>query len=196
MMKNLFVTVFITVLFGANAFAKGADPVVVASGSLAFVKGGGAATVVYDYSNLKVAGVPLNDFLALKDDKFRSDWEYVIVPGAEASFAALCTANLNKKNFNVYAGGDTQTDYKMVLKLTELDLGNMGGVFNPFAGAKAGGATVSGTIECVDNKTGETICVVKFNNVKGTGAISDKDRWTVAYVYLVKGMQKIVKKSK
>lgn len=194
-MKKLFVTAFIAVMFCANAFAK-SDPIVVTSGSLAFIKAGGTATVTYDYSNLKVAGVPLNDFLAQKDDKFRSDWEYVIVPAAEASFAGVCTGILNKNNFTVHAGGDMQTDYKMVLKLTELDLGNASGVFNPFSGAKGGGATVSGTIEFVDNKTGETICVVNFNKVKGSIGISDKDRWSNAYFYLVRAMQKIVKKSK
>lgn len=195
-MKKLFVTAFIAVLFGANVFAKGADPVVVASGSLAFIKAGGTATVTYDYSNLKVAGVPLNDFLSLKDDKFCSDWEHVIVPGAEGAFAGLCAARLNKGNFIAYAGTDTQTDYNMVLKLTELDLGSVGGAFVPFSGTKGGGATISGTIECVDNRTGETICVINFDDIKGTSALSDKDRWTVAYAYLVREIQKIVKKSK
>lgn len=194
-MKKLFAAAVIAVLFGTDVFAKGADPVTVDSGSLAFVKNGGTAAVVYDYSNLQVAGVPLNDFLALKDEKFCSDWEYVIVPGAEAMFAGSC-AVLNKKKFFAYVGNDTPTDYKMIMHLTEVDLGNMSGVFNPFSGMKGGGATISGTIECVDNKTGNTICVIRFNEVKGVSTYSDKDRWGIAYYYLVKGMQKIVKKSK
>ncbi len=195
-MKKLFVTAFIAVMFSVNAFAKGGAPIVVTSGSLAFIKAGGTATVVYDYSNLKVAGVPLNDYLALKDDKFRSDWEYVIVPSVETLFAAHISGTLNKGNFTASTGGDVQTDYNMVLKLTELDLGNVSGVFNPFAGVKGGGAIISGTIEFVDNKTGKIICVVNFNKVKGINGISDKDRWTSAYFYLARGMQKIVKKSK
>lgn len=195
-MKRFFMLASIAVLFGANAFAKGPDPIVVESGSLAFVKGGGTATVIYDYSDLKVAGTPLNDFLTLKDDKFRSDWEYVIVPGAEAMFTGLCSNSLNKGSFTAYTETDIETDYKIVLHLNELDLGNISGVFNPFGGVKGGGATISGTIECVDNKTGKVICVINFNNVKGTSAYSDKDRWGVAYLYLINGMKKIVKKSK
>lgn len=195
-MKKLFVTACLTMLFSAGAWAKGTDPVTVESGSLAFVKGGGTATVTFDYANLNVAGVPLNDFLAQKDEKFCSDWEYVIVPGAEESFAGLCTVRLNKKNFTVYPVSDVQADYQIVLHLTDLDLGNMSGMFNPFSSVKGGGATISGTIEWVDNKAGEVICVVRFNNVKGSSAYSDKDRWSTAYFYLISAMQKIVKKSK
>lgn len=191
-MKKTFVSVFVATLVASNVFAKGDDPIIVESGSLAFIKNGGTATVVYDYSNLKVEGLPLDDFLASKDEKFYNDWESDIVPTAENGFAAF-VSTMNK-NFSAQVGSEMSADYKIVLHLNELGLGNVSANFNPFGGVKGGGAKISGIVDFIDNKTGEKICVLKFNNIKGVNAYSDRDRWTLAYRALSKGLGKLAKK--
>ena len=193
-MKKIVMFAVAAVMFCTTAMAKKADPVTVESGSLAVVKQEAKATVVYDYSNLVVSGMSLDDFLASQTDKFLNDWDSVIVPYSEQMFSAGCSAYLNRAKFLVVSEGDA--DYKIVLHLTYLDLGNIGANFNPFAGMKGGGATVSGTIDFVNNATGETVCTVKFNEFKGLNGYNDKDRWGSAYLMLMQNVGKIAKKTK
>ena len=147
-MKKYLFFVFIATLFASNVFALGS--VVIESGSLEFAKKGkgGTATAVFDYSNLQVEGLPLEDFLASKDEKFRH-------------------------------GGEEETDYKIVLHLNKLDLGIIW----------AGRLTIYGSVDFIDNKTGETLCVVKFDDIGATVGLSDKVRLQLAYDNLIGSMK-------
>ena len=186
-MKKLGVLAFAFLLCGVNVMAKGKSPVSVTSGSLDFIKKGGTAAVVFDYSGLQVNGLPLDDFLASQDEKFNNDWESVIVPDVELLFRNMCSMFLNRGSFIVSPGDVVSTDdYKIVLRLTSLDLGSASGVYNPFAvSMKAGGAVISGSLEGIDNRSGETLCVVDFDKLQGAKGVSDKDRWSSAYRYLI-----------
>ena len=176
-MKKYLFFVFIATLFASNVFALGS--VVIESGSLEFAKKGkgGTATAVFDYSNLQVEGLPLEDFLASKDEKFRHDWEYKIIPESEPAFARYFHIWFHK--LRVQAVGEEETDYKIVLHLNKLDLGIIW----------AGRLTIYGSVDFIDNKTGETLCVVKFDDIGATVGLSDKVRLQLAYDNLIGSMK-------
>lgn len=178
-MKKYLFFVFIATLFASNVFAY--HPVlVIESGSLEFAKKGkgGTATAVFDYSNLQVEGLPLEDFLASKDEEFRHDWEYEIIPESEEAFARYFHNRWFHK-LRVQAGGEEETDYKIVLHLNELYLRH---IYMSYL-------TIYGSVDFIDNKTGETLCVVKFDEIGNNQGWSDKQRLQGAYDNLILHMK-------
>jgi len=163
-------------------------------GNIEPLKNVGTYDVEFDYSELYVENLPVKEFLATKDGKFNNDWESDIVVTAE-EVAKLLPAYFNKNlTFNT-----SSPKYVFVLRLKGLLLGNAGSQFIPFASAKAGGATITGQFDIMDAQTREVIGILHFNNFKGYNSgydFSDKGRWRMAYLTLVKPVKKLIKKTK
>lgn len=163
-------------------------------GNVLMLKGNGSYDVKFDYSDLFVEGKQLDEFLASKDEKFRYDWESNIVVGAE-QYGRAVPVFINKK----FIHNPENPEYIFVIKLNSLMLGNAGAQFNPFAGAKAGGAVISGQIDIIQASTNEKVGALHFNELKGFASgfdFSDRARWQMAYVALGAEFKKMLKKVK
>ena len=145
--------------------------------------------VVYD--NLKVNDLPVDQFLPTMDEKFRNSWSTEILPYAENAGKSI-PIFMNKSN--VYDPNNPK--YKFVLTLNSVTLGNVSGVFNPFASPKSGGSIIYGKLEMFDAASNASLLVVKFDKVQGVSHFSDSIRWGMAYVDLANRLKKIVKKAK
>jgi hypothetical protein len=163
-------------------------------GNVLMLKGNGSYDVKFDYSDLFVEGKQLDEFLASKDEKFRYDWESNIVVGAE-QYGRAVPAFINKK----FVYNPENPEYIFVIKLNSLMLGNAGAQFNPFGGAKAGGAVICGQIDIIQASTNEKVGALHFNELKGFASgfdFSDRARWQMAYVALGTAYKKMLKKIK
>lgn len=191
-MKKL---LLIILALGAMTAASAQKESLTYEGNVLMLKGNGSYDIKFDYSDLYVEGKQLDEFLASKDEKFRYDWESNIVVGAEQYGRAVPTF-INKK----FAYNTENPEYIFVLKITSLMLGSVGPQFNPFAGPKDGGATISGQIDIIQASTNEKVGALHFNNVKGfagTGLdFSDRARWQMAYLALGTAYKKMLKKVK
>ena len=159
-------------------------------GDIKVWKGTAVYDVAFDYSALKINNQPSDEFLQAQDEDFRNDWKNVIVPGSEA-MGMLVPSQVNDK----FTWG-TNPQYKFVIKVTNITLGNAGQMFNPFSSVKAGGAVISGDIDIIDVASGEIVAVLHIDHLQGYPAYSDKDRWIMAYAELAKRTKKILKKAK
>ncbi|MGM9805764.1 MAG: hypothetical protein ACI3Z7_04930 [Candidatus Aphodosoma sp.] len=70
------------------------------------------------------------------------------------------------------------TEYTLHITVRLINIGHFGVL------PKNGGVAISGTMELVDNATGETVCTFEFENVKGFMAPKFRDRVISTYRYL------------
>ncbi len=145
----------------------------------------------FNYDNLKVNGITVEEFLPTMDEKFRNDWDADIVVFSE-SVGKSIPILMNKKN----TLDTTNPQYIFELKLNSLTLGNVSGLFNPFTSSKSGGSIITGTLEVFDAPTNNSVLVITFDEVQGISHVSDKMRWSLAYIEFAKRLKKIVKKAK
>lgn len=160
-------------------------------GDIMMLKSAFTYDVEFNYDGLKVNDMELNEFLASMDDKFRNDWGSDIVVYSE-SCGKVLPIYINKKN----TLDPANPQYIFVLKLDSLTLGNVSGMFNPFASNKSGGSVICGHLDILDAASRESLGVIKFNEIQGLSNISDKTRWGLAYYELGSRIKKMVKKMK
>lgn len=91
------------------------------------------------------------------------------------------------------ADSATTADYTLQITVTTMNVGNAGG-FAWGLSRKAGGAQIEGTMQLVDNTTGEVVCKFEFEKVKGLLAPVFKARAISVYRYLADELLKTVKK--
>ena len=91
------------------------------------------------------------------------------------------------------ADSATTADYTLQITVTTMNVGNAGG-FAWGLSRKAGGAQIEGTMQLVDNATGEVVCKFEFEKVKGLLAPVFKARAISVYRYLADELLKTVKK--
>ena len=147
--------------------------------------------LTFDYSDLRVEGLPVANYVAKLDVKAREDWKKDVVPYSEELGFAL-PFYISKKN----SIDKENPKYKFVLKLNELDLGNMSGIFVPYTTFKTGGAVISGTLEVFDGKTNASVIVFRFNNIRGDVSFTQAERWEYAYAELGTRIKRAVKRAK
>lgn len=190
-MKRIAV-IFLSLLFCLSVAGAKDNPVSLESGNILILKNTAAAVIEFDYSTMTIDGAPEAEYLSMQDEQYRADWQGVKTD-AEAYFGPMFSKYI--KGWTVsYA--DVPCQYRIVVRIETLSLGNMGQMFNPFSGAKAGGAEVSGKLTFVDLNTGETECVVAFAGVKGVTSFTEAARWGTAYMYLTKSLGKLLKQTK
>lgn len=147
--------------------------------------------LTFNYDDLKVHELPVADYVATLDVKERNDWSNKIVPYSEELGFAL-PFYISKKN----SIDKENPQYRFVLKLNELDLGNLSGILVPYTTFKTGGAVISGTLEVIDAKTNTSLILFTFNNIRGDVSYTKAERWEYAYAELGTRLKRAVKKAK
>ncbi|MBO5860182.1 MAG: hypothetical protein J6Q45_00740 [Alistipes sp.] len=147
--------------------------------------------LTFDYNALNVEGLPVADYVAKLDESGRNKWKNEIVPYSEELGYAL-PFYFSKKN----SIDKENPQFRFVLKLYSLDLGNMAGIFVPYTTFKTGGAVISGIMEVFDGKTGALLITFRFNNIRGDVSFTQADRWEYAYAELGTRMKRMVKRAK
>lgn len=66
--------------------------------------------------------------------------------------------------------------YELVIRMRKMNTGNDSGTWAKNSGMKQGGAVVDGTVELVDVKTGQVLCVFAYNRVKSYAGASQRQR--------------------
>lgn len=160
-------------------------------GDIALLKKPFSYDLTFDYNDLVVNGIPVADYTAKLNAEERNKWQNDVVAYSEELGFALPFYISKKNSIN-----KENPQYKFVLKLNDLDLGNMTGIFVPFTTFKTGGAIISGTLEVFDGKTNASLILFRFNEVRGDVSYTQAERWEYAYAELGTRLKRAVKRAK
>lgn len=117
-------------------------------------------------------------------DKFIED-----VDRGHESFITYFNEKKGNKIKLKMAGADADATYTLKVNVTSMNVGNAGGVVWGLS-RKAGGALINGTMQLVNNASGEVACEFEFEGVKGLMAPIFKARVISVYRYLADGLIK------
>ena len=117
------------------------------------------------------------------------------VDRAHESFVTYFNEKKRKALLTMTSDSAAQADYTLNVKVTLMNVGNAGGMIWGMS-RKAGGAQIEGTMQLVDNATGETKCEFEFAKVKGLMAPVFRARVISVYRYLADGLLESVEKKK
>jgi hypothetical protein len=192
MKKTLFLCGLLCLLSVVNVFA--AKPVSVKSGDISVLKKPSKALLEIDDSAAKVGDQTLAEYLESRGGDFVRDWPKD-KGAASINFAALFNKK-NKKGMQLPSLGDLETidsdaTYKMVIRISSLDMGNGASAFTPMGSRKAGGCIMSGTADIVDLKTNEVVCTLNIDKIKGLGTFSEAARLTLMFRELATSICKL-----
>lgn len=111
------------------------------------------------------------EYLKKRGDDFVRDW-----PEDRIKVETYFVAQFNRRSdyLEVPFDGDP-VEYRMILRINKIDVGNSAGMFNPFGSAKSGGVIIDGTIE-IRSIDGKLLCVLNVDEAKGTGHMSETVR--------------------
>jgi len=190
-MIDKIISVGVISIICATAVMAKDDQVTVESGNIAVLGQQVTAALEFDYSTMKVEGLPKAEYLSAQDDQYRADWPGVVAK-SETYFAPMFH-NYVKNGMKIDAAASPE--YKIIVKIESLSLGNIGQMFNPFSGVKAGGGIISGKIYVVNLRTNKTECTISFKDIKSTSGPTEGQRWGTTYVDLNKAIGKLLKKA-
>ena len=87
----------------------------------------------------------------------------------------------------------TDAPYELVIRIRKMNTGNDSGAWIDDSSMKQGGAVVDGTVELIDTKTGDILCVFAFNRVKSLYGASQRSRVGDAMGTVGRKVGKIIK---
>jgi hypothetical protein len=156
-MKKLVLFGLIFLLSITNLFAE--NPITVISGDISILKIKSLAFLEVDYSETKIGDQTLEEYLISRGDK---NW----TRDNELAIPFFSTWMKRKSKGIKMTENMTEASYKIIIHVKMLDLGFGGGAFVPLT-VKLGGCVLYGTIDIIDLKTNETVCILDVNNLKG-----------------------------
>jgi len=169
-------------LCAVSAFA--ANTVSVASGKSAVLKESSKALLEVDYSATTIENLPLDEYLQKRGEDYVKNW-----PKDTDYAAKYFIDRFNKKNKGLkIVSNQSEASYKIVIHVQELDMGNSGSMFIPYASAKAGGIIMIGTVDIVDIKSNEVVCTLAVDQVKGGAHVSATVRMGLMFMELATKM--------
>ncbi len=119
------------------------------------------------------------EYLKKRGDDFVADW-----PEDRQKAEKYFTVHFNRKSDYMQIGkNNANGEYKMVVNIEKIDVGNGSGAFNPWASSKAGGVIIDGTIDFYDN-SGKKVCVLNIVNCKGSSSPSETTRMGLSLMEL------------
>ena len=187
-MKKLLVLFISLFCFTATLSLFAGKPVTVKSGNPAVLKQSSTALLEIDLSAAKVGAKPLEEHLkSVKDATLRE------ISEAQALSENYFTARfnyLNKKKMQIVSYSD-DADYKIVVYVKMLDMGNDAGAFIPYAPSTAGGVAVTGTADIIDVKTDSVVCTLNIDNVRGEASPTIRFRMALAFQALADNICKL-----
>ena len=167
----------VCILCTASMFAGGVS---VKSGNGSVLKNSSKALLEFDYSKAKVEDKTLDEYLKSRGDDFVRDW-----PRDKETAAGYFRGRFDKKSKGLKLTTNvSEPSYKIVIRVNSLDMGNGGSTYVPYASAKAGGVIMSGTIDIIDVKSNEVVCILNVDKVKGNGHPSETVRLGMMYFEL------------
>lgn len=114
---------------------------------------------------------------------------------AHESFVTYFNEKKRMSLLTMTSDSTIQAAYTLNVRVTLMNVGNAGGMIWGM-NRKAGGAQIEGTMQLVDNATGEVSCEFEFSEVKGLMAPVFRARAISVYRYLADGLLKVVEKKK
>ena len=179
-MKKAFALLAVALLSIGSLSARKQDQVSVVSGDVDILgEKETLCSVKFDYSKTQVGDKPLMDYLKEKGEDYVNDWD------EEATFAQqyfYASFNDENRGLQVFGFGSEESyTYEMTIHVDELDLGEGGSMFNPWARRDAGGMKMSGTVEFKKKDSGETVLVLKVTDIKGESHVSQRVRMGLMY---------------
>lgn len=152
-----------------------------------------SAFVVFDYSKAGIEGkdMSLEDYIDQKGYKFETKWE-----SAQTMAHKNFIKQFNKKSSGIKLSADSTggEDYKMIIQIRTINLGNTAKSLLPIGAKTDGGATLFGRI-IIKNKAGANICTLSFADIQGQGTASVEGRVTYAYQALRSAFIRYMKKT-
>ena len=111
---------------------------------------------------------------------------------AHLSFTTYFNEKKKKAIQMTMADQADDAEYTLKIKVTKMNVGNAGGMIWGMS-KKAGGAQIEGTMQLIDNATGEAVCEFEFEKVKGLLSPTFRARAISVYRYLADELLKAVK---
>jgi len=182
----------LTLLFGIfciictmNLFA--GKPVTVKSGDVTILKQKSTAVLEVDFSKTKIGTQTLDAYLKEHGSDWENGWP------TDKLWSETCfTGRFNNYNGKMQIQTDTDdVDYKIVIHVLTMDMGNPAGVFIPYAPSTAGGVTIAGTVDFVDLKTKDVVLSLVYEKVQGESSPSARVRMALAFTQLAEYIRKL-----
>lgn len=152
-----------------------------------------------------VANVVFDDYTTIIDGKEQTADVYYRAKSEEEYTNFVNALNMGHENFIKrfndkkkkkikleLADSAANAAYTLKVTITRMNVGNGSAVAWGW-GAKAGGTQIEGTMQLVNNATGEAVCKFEFAEIKGLKAVVFRARAVSAYRYLADELIKAVK---
>lgn len=172
-------------------FLSAAQPVGVnfIAGDPKLLKQAGQANVYFDVSSVQFGKTNFfEDYRKVEDN---SEVEEIL---SRATSYFMTQYNMKNKNGLRIAKSKEEVDspYAYVVRLRKLNKGNATGFWLSMS-IKEGAAVIGGTVELVNIKTGQTLCVFGFNNISGSDYATKKTRIGLVFGDLGAKLGKLVR---
>jgi len=173
-------------LFGTVTLFAG-RPVTVISGDVSVLKQKSTAHLEFDFSNTKVGTQTLAAYLKEHGSDWENGW-----PTDKVWSETCFTGRFNNYSGKMQIEPETQNvDYKIVVHIINMDMGNAAGVFIPYAPATAGGVVLNGTVDIIDMKTKNVVLSLNVDKLQGESSPSARLRMALAFTELAERMRKL-----
>ena len=181
--------VFVFILLVSAAISNAADFVVLKSGDKAIFTKEATAYVVIDDHKTMIDGKDKTADAYYGEDEYKQFIDDV--DRGHDSFITFFNEKKKNKIKLTMSSSNDNAEYTLKVNVSSMNVGNAGGIAWGMS-RKAGGALINGTMQLVDNASGETVCEFEFNNVKGLMAPVFKARVISVYRYLADELLKAV----
>lgn len=186
-MKKIFLFLFLFF----TAFTSWAGSIKVISGDIAvFNNNGITASLIFDYSNLKIEGTPYQNWLKEKGNDYVRDWPEQCKASEE--YFIRCWNKDNDKGLQVTSSEGKE--YYMIIDAREMDMGSAAA--SMFVGFGAGGAKLTGTMYIFKQGCDIPCLTVEIDGQTGRSAVTEMARRIDLYGELAEDMVKTIKKTK
>lgn len=186
-MKKILMLTFAALL---TLMSQAADHVTLRSGNPRVFLEQATTSFVIDWDHARVTNWDdrlFPQYLKHRGNDFVRDW-----PQDRKKAEEYFTYRFNKKNGYWKIKESGSTDYKMIVHIATLDVGNGASSFIPMASVKAGGAIINGTLE-VRDRANKLLCTLNIEDEKGIGHMSETVRYGLALMNLANDLNSFVK---
>lgn len=192
-MKRTIIYLFslsIVLLFSVT-LAQAQNEVSLKEGDLSFFQEEESAAVEFDFSKAKVGEEPIESFLKKLGDDYVTDWPLV---QEEARSRMISEFNRKSKGLK-FRENETMVKarYKFNFKILYYKPGDQKMKNVPLV-AKSGGDTISGTLEVIDRESGEKVCSVLIDEIRGKSYPADGVRLGYVFTEVMKRLMKLAEK--
>jgi hypothetical protein len=186
-MKKTLILVFSLLCLTGSVSLFAGKPVTVKSGDVSVLKKSSTALLEIDFSATKVGSETLAGYL--KNSKDETIKDLTDAKNLTENYFETRFNWLNKKKMQIT--NSESADYKIVVHVKSLDMGNDAGAFIPFAPSTAGGVVIFGTVDIIDMSTKNVVCTLSVDEVKGGASPTIRFRMAIAFQELAECICKL-----